>query len=315
MRIKTWCPILAIAILNSLSGCKDKEAAASKVHSQADTAAVKYKPPLIPDRFKNTPQAIDYLATHYWDSIDFTDTLYLRANDMMEQTWCNYCDLLNRVSPAVAARSIRGVLKRADASRPMFKYLTGLAEKYLYDPNSPMRNEEHYITVLHEMLASSSLNEAEKIRPEAQLKLAMKNRVGQKGGNFRYTLADGDKGYLYQIRADYVLIFFNSPDCNACRETINLLKQAPAVNRLFDAGKLKILSLYPDEEVDYWQQHIDEFPDQWIRAYDKEMSIRTKQIYDLKALPTLYLLNKDKIVLLKDATAQQVEYFLQSIAQ
>ena len=37
---------------------------------------------------------------------------------------------------------------------------------------------------------------------------------------------------------------------------------------------------------------------------------KEQQLYDLKAIPTLYLLNKDKTVLLKDAPAQTIEEYL-----
>ena len=315
MKTKKWQAVVVLILLSSLSGCKEKEKKTAALPTQTstiDTAAIRYTPPAIPENIKHSGQAVDYLTEHYWDSINFADTLYLHTRNMMEQAWCNYCDLLNKVPAAVADKSISKVIKSAAVSRPMFKYLTGLAEKYLYDPNSPMRNEDHYIPVLREMLASPSLNEAEKIRPEAQLKLALKNRVGKKAGNFRYTLASGQKGYLYQIKADYILLFFNNPGCHACRETISFLKQAPSINQFFDNGKLKILSLYPDEEIDNWKKHLNEFPAQWICAYDKEMRIREKQIYDLKAIPTLYLLNNKKVVLLKDATPGQVEYYLQT---
>jgi hypothetical protein len=35
-----------------------------------------------------------------------------------------------------------------------------------------------------------------------------------------------------------------------------------------------------------------------------------RELYDLKAMPTLYLLDKDKKVLLKDAPVEQVEQYL-----
>ena len=39
--------------------------------------------------------------------------------------------------------------------------------------------------------------------------------------------------------------------------------------------------------------------------------IDQKNLYDLKAIPTLYLLDKDKTVLLKAATAKKNEEYLQ----
>ena len=49
---------------------------------------------------------------------------------------------------------------------------------------------------------------------------------------------------------------------------------------------------------------------EWVNGYDKTFAIKEQQLYDLKAIPTLYLLNKDKTVLLKDAPAQTIEEYL-----
>lgn len=91
-----------------------------------------------------------------------------------------------------------------------------------------MRNEEFYIPVLEAMIASPVLNETEKIRPQARLKLAQKNRIGTKALNFTYTLASGAQGSLYQLKAEYLLLFINNPGCQACTETIEGLKTLPS---------------------------------------------------------------------------------------
>ena len=48
----------------------------------------------------------------------------------------------------------------------------------------------------------------------------------------------------------------------------------------------------------------------WINSYYNSDSFKYDEIFDLKAIPTLYLLNKEKKVLLKDATFQQIENYL-----
>ena len=47
-----------------------------------------------------------------------------------------------------------------------------------------------------------------------------------------------------------------------------------------------------------------------INAYDAGQKITERQLYDLKAMPTLYLLDKDKRVILKDAPVEQIEQWL-----
>ena len=76
------------------------------------------------------------------------------------------------------------------------------------------------------------------------------------------------------------------------------------------AKKLKVLSIYPDEELDEWKKHRNDFAKEWTNGYDKELVIKNKNLYDLRAIPTLYLLDKNKTVLLKDATLQKVEQYL-----
>ena len=49
------------------------------------------------------------------------------------------------------------------------------------------KRQEFYIPVLEAMIASPVLDETEKIRPQARLKLAQKNRIGTKALDFTYT--------------------------------------------------------------------------------------------------------------------------------
>ena len=255
-------------------------------------------------------QRADFLVKHYWDNVNFADTNYIHHPEVTEQAWADYCDILNHVPLETAQQAMRKTIERTNVDKKVFTYITDLADKYLYDPNSPMRNEEFYIPVLDAMLASPILEEIEKVRPKARRELAQKNRIGTKALNFNYTLASGAQGSLYQQKSDYTLLFINNPGCHACTETIEALKNAPVINQLLAQKKLIVLSIYPDEELDEWKKHLNEFPKEWINGYDKKFIIKEQQLYDLKAIPTLYLLNKDKTVLLKDAPVQAIEEYL-----
>ena len=295
----------------ALSACKSGNASSQDskdgVHQDTITSI---KLPAIPQMLTTPEQRADFLVNHYWDNVNFADTNYIHHDDITEQAWVDYCDLMGHVPLATVQKAIRKMIDRTSVDKKVFNYFTELADKYFYDPNSPMRNEEYYIPVLEAMMASPVLDEVEKIRPEARLKLAQKNRLGTKALNFTYTLASGAQGSLYQLKAEYILLFINNPGCHACTETIEALKNAPIINQLIKDRKLIVLSVYPDEELDEWRKHANEFPKEWINGYDKKLTIKEEQLYDLKAIPTLYLLNKDKIVLLKDVMAPNVEEYL-----
>lgn len=266
----------------------------------------------VPGIITDPAERADYLAKHYWDKFDFTDTTTIHLPDVTEQAMSNFLDVMKYVKPETASASIKGMLNKAEADSTMYAYMTGLYEKYLYDPNSPLRNEELYIYVLQAMVNSSILDDINKIRPANLLEIALKNRVGEPATDFTYTLANGQAAKMSGIKADYLLLFFYNPDCHACKEITDQLSASEVVKRYMKNNGLKILCVYPDEDLTAWKNHISYMPSGWINSYDKSLSLRNDEIYDLKAIPTLYLLDKDKKVLLKDATFNQIENYLQT---
>ena len=300
---------LSFALLLALSACKSGSVSSQEQSEKQDTLKI-FKLPEIPVVLNTVEQRADYMVKHYWDRFDFSDTTYISQIEVAEQAWVDYCDLLEHMSLPVAQTAMKETFNRAEKNKRMLDFFAELADKYLSDPNSPMRNEELYIPVLETLIASPTLNETEKIRPQARLELAQKNRLGTKALNFTYTLDSGAKGTLHQFPAEYTLLFINNPGCHACAEMIEGLKSSPVINGFIAGKKLRVLSLYPDEELDEWKKHRGDFAKEWTNGYDKELVIKNKNLYDLRAIPTLYLLDKNKIVLLKDATLQKVEQYL-----
>lgn len=300
--------ILILCLL--LGACKNGNASSqSKSETPQDTIKA-IKMPAIPQMMTAPEQRADFLAKHYWDNVNFADTNYIHHPDITEQAWADYCDLLNHVPLSTAQEAIKKTIARTETEKKVFDYITGLADKYLYDPNSPLRNEEFYIPVLEAMISSSVLTETEKIRPQARIEMAYKNRVDTKAINFTYTLESGAQSTLYKIKSQYTVLFINNPGCHACTENIEALKDSPIINELIQKKQLVVIALYPDEELDEWRRHRDEFPQEWINGYDKSLTIKTQNLYDLKAVPILYLLDANKKVLLKDATVQAITQYL-----
>lgn len=169
-----------------------------------------------------------------------------------------------------------------------------------------------YIYVLQSMVNSTILDDVNKIRPANLLEIAMKNRVGGRAADFTYTLANGQTSKMSDIKANFLILFFYNPDCHACKEITDQLAASRIVNGYMKNNRLKILCVYPDEDLTAWKNHLSYMPSGWINSYDKSLALRNDEIYDLKAIPTLYLLDKDKKVVLKDVTFNQIEDYLQN---
>jgi hypothetical protein len=305
MKVYHYLIIALFAFSSCNNGKAQKEQTAEK-----QPAAGSFTLPEIPAMYASPEQQADFLVKHYWDNFDFTDTTCIHRPKITEQVYAAFLDVANH-SPLESAREgMKRLMTNAGKDRKVFHYFVSLADKYLYDPNSPFRNEEYYIAILEKMIETDMLDDAEKSRPQYRLKLAMKNRLGTKALNFTYTIQSGKQGTLYGLSAEYILVYINNPGCHACGEITESLKQSQPVQYMLSAKRMTILCIYPDEDLGEWKEHQGDFPPSWINGYDKGAVIREKDLYDLKAIPSLYLLNKNKTVLLKDATLPQIEQYL-----
>jgi hypothetical protein len=302
--MKYLCLFVSLTLCINCSGQKTGD---------VKTGGIAAKPPAfqmvsIPGVLVNPAERADYLVEHYWDNFDFSDTAYIHLPEITEQAFVDYIDILPYTSVDITALSIKKMLKNAEAEEKVFSYFTKLYEKYLYEPNSPMRNDEYYIPVLEALLSSPLVKE--KTRPASLLELARKNRLGEPAANFTYTLANGQKKALYDLNAPYTLLFFYNPDCHNCQEVSRQLQASLSVGALMKKGQLTVLAVYTDEDLKAWRNYIPQMPAEWIISHDEKRTILEKEIYDLKAIPTLYLLDSKKNVLLKDPVFGQLEDYL-----
>jgi hypothetical protein len=296
--------LLLLAVLAMVASCGGRQ---GKKASATDTASTSktYAMPKVPSMFTNPQDIGRYLAEHYWDAFDFADTTLIGDADYTEQAFSNYLPIIKSLPRDFAAKSIDGMFKKAQKEKAVFQGFAEMAEKYLFDPNSPFRDDELYIVVLQSVLANPSLDEWERIRPEEQLRMELKNRVGTRATDFTYTLASGAQGKLYGIKAPYTLVFINNPGCPACRQTTEQIEATPYLQAMINDGTLVVLAFYPDEDLAAWRDHAQSMPASWINSYDKGLTMKKNELYDLKAIPTLYLLDADKKVMLRDETSVQ----------
>ena len=287
--------LLALPVLLSCSGRKSAPA----------TAPEKVPPRLF--RVVAPPGAMDdaqryaYLREHFWDDLDFADTVFIVSTDTIHMLRAFDTYIRNFVMESDPS-PVAELMRKASGSKTMLEYFAMLAERVLHDPNSPLRNDEFYIPVLRAQLASPFYDEYERIAPQYDLEMAMQNRLGQPANDFRYTLASGASGTLYGLQAEYVLLFINNPGCAMCREIREAITSSPMLSEMIERGRLKVLALYPDEDLTEWRDYRDHIPASWINAYDKGCVVREKSLYDLHAIPALYLLDSRKRVLVKDST-------------
>ena len=187
-------------------------------------------------------------------------------------------------------------------------YFMAVAKKYLAESQSPVFNEELYITMLQSLLSSDMLDSARRAKYSAILNTEMKNRVGEVATDFEFMLRDGERGRLSEINAKYILVFFSDPDCDRCNSVKAQIDASAVVRIKLLLGDLALLSVCVEGDTDAWKRI--KTPDEWIDACDEKCAIYDQELYDIPGLPSFYLLDSSHRVILRDVHFQLVENFL-----
>ncbi|MBR2746874.1 MAG: DUF5106 domain-containing protein, partial [Bacteroidales bacterium] len=184
--------------------------------------------------------------------------------------------------------------------------ISRLTKYYLYDPNSPVRSEDLYLPYAEGLSRSDQIDENLRMGYQWEARACGLNRIGTPATDFSFTDTRGRVRTLYGVKAEYTLLIFGNPGCHACQELMAAMRETPEIAALIQAGRLQVVDVYIDQEIDEWKAHIPEYPTDWINGYDQDYVIRTDLLYNVRGIPSIYLLDASKTVLMKDAVEEDV---------
>ena len=256
------------------------------VNSDWDTVAVQAQFPFpeIPATLTEAEARKAFLLTHYWDQFDFTDTTLVNNRDVTEQGFVNFIALLldGTASEELVRESLKNWCKGFVGKDHARKVLTQTADSYLFNPNSPFYNEALYGLYLETMLDVLPQTDAVRSSYQFKLELVRRNNPGDRATDFTYYLPDGTRCTLgtTPTKNDRLLLVFYDPECESCHEVLQQMAADASLAEAVQSGQLSVLAVYTE--------------------------VKTGALYDLKAMPSLYLLDGSKTVLLKDAAYEKI---------
>ena len=307
--------ILLLAIL-AIAGCGQKKA--------ERFIALPFPDITLPSMIQDQQDAADYYAEHCWDNITSADRNYpsdsilvsgVRIDDV-EDRFADWLYVLDQTDLKMVEKAIKRLYDRSlacerkDSSSNVFETFADLADKYLYDVNSPYRNEEYYLYYVSLLASYEGCIPEEKAKYMHIAEQCSLNRLGKPAADFVFSDKYGKMHSLHGIKATYTLLFFSNPGCEACLNIINMLKQEPKVSEMIDRGDLAVLNIYIEEDLQGWKDYMPIYPDNWYNGFDPNLVIRGEGLYSVRAIPSLYLLDKEKGVILKDAPENRLLSYL-----
>jgi hypothetical protein len=260
--------------------------------------------------------AFHYFKDHYWDGLSFTDERLTRT-PVFEPRLDKYYRELVSPDPDSIEKEADHMLLYSRVSKPMFQYLmVYFVQKYV---NPEYMGQDAVYVHLFDKYINAGETEffTEKYRKYLNDRAysIMANLIGQPAANLEMVDSAGALRPLYGVSANYTIVCFWDPTCSHCKEVVPRLDSMYKAK--WKAEGVKIYGVMVDGGKDQWIQFIkDHNLSEWTHVYEtKEHQEATekagqpgfRQLYDVYQTPTLYLLDKDKRIIAKKLSYEQLD--------
>lgn len=260
--------------------------------------------PLLADGNIDSTFQYRYYKAHFFDHFDFSEEGFLHSTYLQPKI-DRYVDKMTAQIPDSVIVAVETVLEKSRANEKIFRFtLSHLLTKY-HRPQVVGMDEvyvhiadKYYRTGIADWVSKEKLK---KITDDAYMIKGV--LIGNKAQNVIVQKYDYDKkAYtdetisLYDVQADYTVVFLWKPGCPHCNKMTEELKP------FYEAYKNKGVEIFAISsatrlDLEKSAKSVEEKDVSWINTVDPNLKARALQKFYGTSLPKLYLLDKDKTII------------------
>jgi len=261
-----------------------------------------YKSDGTPDYGK---QIYDY-RTSFWDNVDFDDERLLYT-PVINNKLDKYILQLTTQNPDSIIRSVDFLVSKMLDKPAFYKFIVNkIALTFEPTKSTLMDAEKVYVHMLQNYFTKERAvwSDAASIQGIQQRAFEMANSLtGNKGPDVSTTDVNGQVKSIYEMKADYLVVYLYTPTCEHCME------QTPKLINLYNKTKRSDLDVYSiaiDTNDKEWRDYVKKTGMPFTAVFDPtNKSIYAKYYVDIT--PEVYVLNKERIIIGKNLNVNQIE--------
>jgi thiol-disulfide isomerase/thioredoxin len=264
-----------------------------------------------------------FYKSNYWTGISFLDDRIVRTPFFLPKLENYY----RNVMPQAADSLIKDIDYRlilARSAPEMFKFLLNWFTDEYISPKYMGQDAVfvHLYQKYHSQGLSKWLPKSTDSIITRRAFMLMGNLIGEPAANLQMLDTNEKPTSLYDVKGKYTLLLFWDPNCGHCKETI------PRIDSIYRAAwqkkDLKIYAMLSEKEKlkPEWKKFISEKNiGDWVHVYQSDAMAEAdekagkasyKQLFDILSTPTILLLDKDKRIVAKKLTIDQINDFINS---
>lgn len=244
-----------------------------------------------------------YYKNHYWDNYNLADERLIKT-PFFHKKLKDYFEKVLIQSPDTIILYADSLINIVKDNKEMFKYfvwyITRMTEvsKIMGMDKAFVHMAENYYLNDKAFWASSAVIKS----IEDRAKILKSLLIGEKAPNLIMVDTSFKRISVYDTEADYLIVLFYDPDCGHCKKEIAKLKK---FYKDYKQKNVEVFAIYSEADVEYWKDFVKEKKLNWINAING-YNIDYHTLYDIISTPTIYLLDKDKKIIAKRLSAEQV---------
>jgi thiol-disulfide isomerase/thioredoxin len=255
---------------------------------------------------------LQYMRSHYFDEVDFSDTTLLNSNVFTGKA-IDYLKFYSMQGIGKARQeelfiqAVDSILLHAMENGQVFdflmQYLIEGFDMYGFD------NVISHIAGNYEP-AGACVDEDSKSELHKRMESLREMAVGKTAPPITFTDENGQPKELGSIDRELVAVIFWASWCPHC------VAMMPELMKLYEAPGLppfEILAISIDTSATEWEKSVQELGLPWINYAElKGWNSRAVKDYSIYATPTMFLLNRKREILARPVNVTELRYALES---
>jgi thiol-disulfide isomerase/thioredoxin len=275
-----------------------------------------------PANREDSIKAFRYYRDHFWDGVNFWDGR-LAYTTFFEEKLDRYFNQLVTPHPDSVNKEMDYMLGFASINPEMQRFLLlrfinrYYSQRYMW--------EDAVFVHLYEKYFSSKtypwLSEQGKKTITDRAYSLMANILGTPATDIELPDSTGRTVSLYALQKQFTLVVFWDPTCGHCKETLPKIDSVYAARWKQDGVGIYAVAKETEGTRADWLRFITEKKiGHWSHVYYSKEAEKNRveknvpgysQLYDVQSFPTLYLLDKDKRIVAKKLSYEQMDEIIQ----
>jgi len=253
-----------------------------------------------------------YFRNHYFDYLDLSDDEYSRLPFTFQKIE-KYIDNYTPQHPDSINQSLDEIFNKMQEGGSFFKfYLSHFLNKYA--KSNIVGMDAVYVHLVDNYYAKGKadwVDEKSVNKMIDNVRFLRPTLIGKKAQDVSTFRKDSSKVNLYSIDSEYTVLYIYAYDCGHCKKSTPHLVEFQ--KKYKDRG-VTIFTICSKQETEKcWEFTEEKEMDGFINTVDPYNTSRFRTKFDVRQTPKIYILNRDKEIVMKGFNVENIEKIMNEI--